>query len=294
VINTHLRDCSVLICSRPSAQRIPTSGGTSHMLGRESISATNGPMATDRDSLELFMNIVIASEPWRLDPTIRYQPWAPHHFDRPLKIAVQWWDGVVKPHPPMIRALREVSEACKQAGMQIVDWNCEDLDHDKGWDILSSLYFPDGAKQVLGLLEKSGEPILPLTKWITSEQPAVKELSLYETWQVGTYTKKIRRHDILTTIPDLFRKRRLQDEVCAPLVKHHERRRSRSRCHSLPSIFRRGFASRDVAILGILKYMELAGLSGRRLSRNDSRPTCRQSFEPSADKRCGSVCAGSL
>jgi amidase len=154
------------------------------MLGRESILATNGPIAADRDSLELFMSIVIASKPWRLDPAIRFQPWVPYNFNRPLKIAVQWWDGVVKPHPPMIRALREVSEACRLAGMHVVDWNCEDLDHRKGWEILSSLYFPDGGREVLGLLEKSGEPVLPLTKWIITEQPKVRDLDLHETWRV--------------------------------------------------------------------------------------------------------------
>ena len=156
------------------------------MIGRESILATVGPMATDRDSLELFMSILIASEPWKLEPAIRFQPWIPHHFNKPLKVAVQWWDGVVKPHPPMIRALREVSEACRSAGMHLVDWDCEELDHRKGWEILSALYFPDGAREVLGLLEKSGEPVLPLTKWITTEQPTVRDLDIHETWRVRT------------------------------------------------------------------------------------------------------------
>ncbi|KAF2623063.1 amidase [Macroventuria anomochaeta] len=183
---------------KPSAQRLPIAGGTDHMVGRESILATNGPMATDRDSLELFMNIVIASEPWRLEPAIRFQPWVPYHFSRPLKVAVQWWDGVVKPHPPMIRALSEVSEACRSAGMHVVDWNCEDLDHRKGWEILSALYFPDGAKEVLGLLEKAGEPVLPLTKWITTAQPTVKDLDLHEMWRLCTerdaFRTKYARH----------------------------------------------------------------------------------------------------
>jgi hypothetical protein len=70
--------------------------------------------------------------------------------------------------------------------MHVVDWNCEDLDHRKGWEILSALYFPDGAREVLGLLEKAGEPILPLTEWITTKQPTVRDLNLHETWQVRT------------------------------------------------------------------------------------------------------------
>jgi hypothetical protein len=44
------------------------------MIGRESILATVGPIATDRDSLELFISILIAFEPWKLEPAIRFQP----------------------------------------------------------------------------------------------------------------------------------------------------------------------------------------------------------------------------
>ncbi|KAK7917928.1 hypothetical protein PG985_009802 [Apiospora marii] len=107
----------------------------------------------------------------------------PYKFTKPLKIAVQWWDGVVQPHPPMMRALREVADACRKAGMEVVDWDCEQLDHRKAWDIISALYWPDGGKEVLGLIKESGEPILPLTKFIIEEQPTVKELTQHELWK---------------------------------------------------------------------------------------------------------------
>ncbi|KAJ5635176.1 amidase [Penicillium longicatenatum] len=169
---------------KPSAHRLPIAGGTGHMAGREAILSTNGPMSADRDSLELFMKVMLDAEPWKLEPSIRVAPWIPYGFTRPLKIAVQWWDGVVKPHPPMIRALREVSDACEKAGMTVVDWECESLDHKKGWEILSGLYFPDGGKEVLGLLESAGEPILPLTNFIIKDQPAVKELTVPELFKL--------------------------------------------------------------------------------------------------------------
>lgn len=156
------------------------------MFGRESILACNGPMATDRESLDLFMEVICAAQPWRLEPSIRVAPWIPHKFSRPLKIAVQWWDGIVTPHPPMLRALREVADACKQAGMTVVDWDSEALDHEKGWEILSGLFYPDGGKEVLGLLESAGEPILPLTNFIIKEQANVKALTVPEMWKVSS------------------------------------------------------------------------------------------------------------
>jgi len=87
----------------------------------------------------------------------------------------------------MLRALREVAAKCREAGMEVVDWNCEHLDHQKGWEIITALYWPDGAKEVLGLIEQSGEPVLPLTKWIAQEQASGKELTQHELWKVSLY-----------------------------------------------------------------------------------------------------------
>jgi amidase len=162
------------------------------MAGKETIGACPGPMAVDRDALEIFMKVALSSRPWRIDPTLTAKPWTPYTFESPPKIAIQWWDGVVKPHPPMIRALREVAEACRKAGMEVVDWDCQHLDHSKSWDLISALYWPDGAKEVLSLIEESGEPVLPLTKWIAQEQPSVKELTQHELWKVSVVCRPIR------------------------------------------------------------------------------------------------------
>lgn len=142
-------------------------------------------MAVDRDALELFMKVAVGAEPWNIDPSITVKEWIPHKFKEPLKVAIQWWDGVVKPHPPMTRALREVADACRKAGMTVVDWDCEPLDHKGAWDLLSALYWPDGGKEVLSLIEDAGEPLMDLTKWIILEQPTVKELTQHELWKVS-------------------------------------------------------------------------------------------------------------
>lgn len=173
------------------------------MFGRESILASNGPLSTDREGLELFMEVILAAQPWRTEPSLRVAPWVKHRFSKPLKIAVQWWDGVVKPHLPMIRALREVSEACKAAGMQVVDWNSESMDHHKGWEILSGLFYPDGGRQVLGLLESAGEPILPLTNFIIKEQPNVKDLTIHEMWKVKLASLPLDDHVLTQNVVQL-------------------------------------------------------------------------------------------
>ncbi|KAK8061231.1 hypothetical protein PG997_015452 [Apiospora hydei] len=169
---------------KPSIKRVGTTGFRTPGAGKETISGCPGPMTVDRDGLELFMKVALSAKPWRVEPSLTVKEWTPYQFARPPKVAVQWWDGVVRPHPPMTRALREVAAACREAGMEVVDWDCEGLDHEKGWDILSALYWPDGGEEVLGLIKESGEPILPLTKFIIHEQPTVKELTQHELWQL--------------------------------------------------------------------------------------------------------------
>ena len=165
-------------------KRISTSGLRAPYAGRDTIAGCPGPMTVDREGLELLMKAALAAKPWRVDPLLTTKDWTPFTFERPPKIAIQWWDGVVQPHPPMTRALREVAEACKQAGMEVVDWDCEKLNHSKAWDILSALYWPDGGKEILALFEESGEPILPLTKHILHEQASVKDRNFTEIMEV--------------------------------------------------------------------------------------------------------------
>lgn len=177
----------MLIVARPSLRRISVMGGRALMVGKETIFSTPGPMAVDRESLEIFMKAALASEPWRKDPSLSIRPWTPVKFDKPLKIAVQWWDGVVQPHPPLTRAMKEVSEVCSKAGMEIVEWDCVPLDHQKGWEIISAMYWPDGGEEAYGLMKDGGEPVLDLTKFIL-EQPTVKNHNQHELWEVRTTT----------------------------------------------------------------------------------------------------------
>ncbi|KAI6372863.1 hypothetical protein MCOR25_003600 [Pyricularia grisea] len=168
-------------------KRLSARGLMAPAAGKETMGASPGPLAADRNALDLFMRVALAAKPWRSDPSVVEMPWRPYDKftkGKRLKVAVQWWDGVVRPHPPMMRALRQVADACRQAGMEVVDWDCESLDHQRAWDILSALYWPDGGREVMDLLNRGGEPILPLTKFIIHEQPTVRSLTQHELWKL--------------------------------------------------------------------------------------------------------------
>ena len=169
---------------RPSTYRIPVEGWSCTMAGEEQIVAVLGPLSTSFAGLKLFMKTVIAAQPWLKEPSLVPITWREDHRHFPdgkLKVAVMWHDGVVRPHPPVTRALNKVVEELKKmTEVEVVDWM--PYKHGKAWEIISSLYFGDGGKEESDAIEASGEPWRPLSKFILKENPNVKELSVAEVW----------------------------------------------------------------------------------------------------------------
>lgn len=167
---------------KPTSKRLAFSGTTGTMVGKETIVPTFGPLCVSRETINLFMKVTLDTEPWRVDPSLLPKLWTPHTLSRPLKVAIEWDDGVVKPHPPTTRALQQVADACRAAGMEVVDWI--PYQHDRAWDITSALYFPDGGEAAIRPVLEAGEPIAALTDFITREQPKVRSLTMHQLWEV--------------------------------------------------------------------------------------------------------------
>ncbi|CZR53876.1 related to vitamin D3 hydroxylase-associated protein [Phialocephala subalpina] len=163
---------------KPTAFRIPTDGWCSTMAGADSIPGVIGPLSTSLSGIKLFMKTIIDSQPWLSEPALIPIPWNPIQIsdNQPLKIAVMWNDGVVTPHPPVTRALKELSSRLRTLpNVDIVDWHPHL--HDEAWAIISSLYFTDGGTADAATIAESGEPWRPLTTWMLKENPCVKKLS---------------------------------------------------------------------------------------------------------------------
>lgn len=101
---------------KPSSGRFPTSGGTGCGSGAEFVPVTLGPMAPSLSALELFCQGVIAAEPWKMDPSCVPLPWTPFKIDRKLKIGILRINGMVRPQPPVSRALEDTADKLRQAG----------------------------------------------------------------------------------------------------------------------------------------------------------------------------------
>lgn len=77
-------------------------------------------MASSLATTEYFMESLLTSEPWHIDPTAIPVPWrkelAVPSTTRKLRLGVIFDDGTVKPQPPVSRAMLETIQALRAAG----------------------------------------------------------------------------------------------------------------------------------------------------------------------------------
>jgi Asp-tRNA(Asn)/Glu-tRNA(Gln) amidotransferase A subunit family amidase len=165
---------------KPTGFRVPTRGWSSTPPGADPVPTVLGPMSNSLSAIDLFMRVVAAAEPWKQEPALVPLPWRDIALQptsqNPLRIGIIWHDGVVMPHPPISRALREFVEKAKSIpNVQISDFS--PYKHDEAWAIVSSLYYTDGGEADLKIIAGSGEPLLPLTEWMIKQNPGVKSLN---------------------------------------------------------------------------------------------------------------------
>ena len=102
--------------------------------------SVNGPMAKNLDDMICYSKAVVDAQAWLVDPKVLPIPWRPVERKSKLRIAVLWNDGIVRPTPPVTRALSETVEKLKAAGHEIVG-NWDPLLHNKGIELLVSTLF---------------------------------------------------------------------------------------------------------------------------------------------------------
>ncbi|GAB7355844.1 hypothetical protein MBLNU459_g6506t1 [Dothideomycetes sp. NU459] len=176
---------------RPTSYRLPLTGLAATMLGQEHIVATIGPLSTSLSGIKLFMKTLIDQKPWLYEPSLNPIPWHNTRISsrlrssssgtKTLKIGIMRDDGVVKPHPPVLRAMDKlIASLSSHSQIELVDF--PPLRHADAWRIISSLYFADGAAEESAAIDASGEPWRPMSKFIIKENANVQALSVPEVW----------------------------------------------------------------------------------------------------------------
>ena len=103
------------------------------------INGVLGPLSTSIGGIKLLMKTSIEAKPWLDEPSLVSLPWREDFpqgsWTKKLKVGIMWDDGVVTPHPPIVRALREVVEKLQHVpGVEVVTW--KPYKHDLAWEII--------------------------------------------------------------------------------------------------------------------------------------------------------------
>ncbi|KAE9367152.1 amidase [Stipitochalara longipes BDJ] len=168
---------------KPTSGRLPMKGLTATQEGEEQIVPTIGPLSTSLEGCRLFIKTIIDAKPWYREPTLLPFPWKEEDFfkGKKLKVAVLWDDGVVKPHPPVTRALKKIVDKLQgKANIEIVEW--KPYKHDLAWELIANLYFSDGGAEEAEAINSSGEPWRPLTKHILTSNPHCQSHTISSMW----------------------------------------------------------------------------------------------------------------
>lgn len=106
-----------LYALRPTSERIPRKGLRSTVPGQISIKTSCGPVTHSMPDLKLFANLILTHPTLPFEGSCLPGSWREVETpSRKLKIGFLLSDGVVQPHPPITRALKETVAKLKTSG----------------------------------------------------------------------------------------------------------------------------------------------------------------------------------
>ncbi|KAI9739657.1 MAG: hypothetical protein M1834_006375 [Cirrosporium novae-zelandiae] len=206
---------------KPSSGRLPYRGVPVSTEGQEHVPSVVGPMARALSSIVDITKATLSMQPEHLDPKCNRLPWrenvyrAVQALDRKLTIGVLYDDNVVKVHPPIERALKELEEKIKQASHDIVPWNASD--HAKCIDVMDRYYSADGGADVRQDMEAGGEPYIPHVQALVNKGKAI---SVLDYWGLNIEKRTAQEQYIDKWNTTLSSSGRPVDAILMPVMPH--------------------------------------------------------------------------
>ncbi|KAF2714864.1 acetamidase [Pleomassaria siparia CBS 279.74] len=157
--------CNGIYGIKPSWQRIPYAGQEGGQLPGSStlgIAASAGPLAHSMRDIELFFQTVSEQKPWELDPDVLPSSWnsLASSPSRKWRIGVVRRDGVMEPHPPILKVLDEVASKMRSTGIEVVEMDIVPL-FSQCQSLANALFGIEGGNSMFDLLEATKEPLSP-------------------------------------------------------------------------------------------------------------------------------------
>ncbi|KAM0354996.1 hypothetical protein ACHAPU_000842 [Fusarium lateritium] len=148
-----------LYAFKPTAARVPKGGMPD--LGQSLIQVSFGPICHSVKDMELLTRVINAHPFNKYDVTCTPVPWKdPKAPEGKLRIGIMKWDGVVTPHPPVLRALEHTRHLLEKAGHEVVEFE-PPFDCWQALKTVFDIYFQGGVGPMLAALDESGEPPIP-------------------------------------------------------------------------------------------------------------------------------------
>lgn len=185
--------CNGIFGFKPSIGRIPYAGEVwDGRLGTPSqIRSSIGPLAHSGRDMELFMRLVIDSEPWYLDESSIAVPWRRvQPPGRKLRLGVILEDAKRPLHPPMLRTMKSAETKLIAAGHTIISM---DDKIPSIWDdaCLATKYTMLDPKQTgRSYLEEANEPLIKALHGPTYLEIQGWKPSLDELWDMNVQRSK--------------------------------------------------------------------------------------------------------
>ncbi|KAK2616928.1 hypothetical protein QQS21_000016 [Conoideocrella luteorostrata] len=171
--------CNGLYGIKPSTQRIPFSGQELGLLpgaDKLGLQASAGPIATSARDCELFLKVLADAKPWEKDPGVAFGGWEGQGDlgKKPL-FGILRTDGNATPLPPVAKVLDETVRLLRQNDVEVVE--IESPAFRKCQSLANSFFGMEGNNNMLDMLEKTGEPLIP---WLSGRLARKKPLGAAE------------------------------------------------------------------------------------------------------------------
>ncbi|KAI1204111.1 amidase [Annulohypoxylon truncatum] len=153
-----------LFSLKPSAGRLPFKGVANSGSGQQVMPTVIGIIGHSITAVRIIFESLMSVQPSLHDPYALPIPYRRAleqeiHDTSRLNLGFMEHDGVVRPHPPIARALRMVKSALERGGHKLIPW--KQPSPDEAVDIHTAIARGDGCIDVWENLELSGEPPVP-------------------------------------------------------------------------------------------------------------------------------------
>lgn len=134
------------------------------------ILCSTGPMCRSLRDTDLFMKLVLSQKPYLQDPRVIPIPWTGLQtpVSKKLRVGIISNDEFIDPQPPVKRAIAWARQALSnpkyESILEIKDF--KPYEAKEAWSKIRRMYWPDAAKVTKEAIQKTGEPIYPLSTWI--------------------------------------------------------------------------------------------------------------------------------